>query len=94
MLKSGYKDKEVIIGIRPENIRIEEEKNSEALSLRLELMEILGSENLFYLELMGGSLVVKADSRHKAYIGSYMDLCFDAEKIHVFDKDTKDSVIC
>ncbi|MEA4960384.1 ABC transporter ATP-binding protein [Lutispora sp.] len=94
LLKSGYKDKEVIIGIRPENIRVAEEKNREALSLRLELMEILGSENLFYLELMGGSLVVKADSRHKAYIGSYMDLCFDAEKIHVFDKDTKDSVIC
>jgi len=92
LMKSGYKDKEVIMGIRPENIAIDKGSNSEALSLKLELMENLGSENIFYFELMNGSLVVKAGSGYRADIGSYMSLCFDMDKIHIFDKDTKERV--
>jgi len=92
LLKSGYKDKEVIMGIRPENITIDQGNNSEALSLKLDLVENLGSENIFYFELMNGSLVVKAGSGYRADIGSYMSLCFDMDKIHIFDKDTKERV--
>lgn len=93
LLKSGYKDKEVILGIRPENITIIPENNNEALPLKLELVENLGYEIILYFELMGSSLVAKAKSTYKADIGSYMSLCFNAEKIHIFDKDTKESII-
>lgn len=92
LLKSGYKDKEVILGIRPENIAIDQGNNSEALSLKLDLMENLGSENIFYFELMDSSLVVKAGSGYMAGIGSHMSLRFDMDKIHIFDKDTKEAV--
>ncbi len=93
LLKMGYKDREVILGIRPENIRIAEENNCDAISLKLELVEILGYENILYLELLENNIVVKVDTRFGATVGSYLNLSFDVEKIHVFDKITKNAII-
>jgi len=93
LLKSGYIDKEVIMGIRPENIMLDQENKREALSLKLELMENLGSENILYFEIMDSSLVVKAEPKYRGAIGSYMNLYFDVDKIHIFDKETKEAVI-
>ncbi len=82
-----YVGREVVLGIRPEDISIGRTAADED-GLRPTLVEFLGSENLLYFTFDAGELAVKTVvsqklSRNAAYV-----LNVDSEKIHFFDPNT------
>jgi len=93
----SYLDKEVIFGIRSEDIYdklfVSEAPPENVVTLSCEVVEPMGSE--VYLHLSSGkhSLIAKVGGHNKPQINQDMDLVFDMNKVHFFDKDTEKAVV-
>ncbi len=98
---ANYKDaivgKEVIIGIRPEDIDTEymsEGKSGEkAVKAKVEVTELMGAERYLYLEVDGQKITIRVKSSFKPEMGDYINLYFNEYKIHIFDKETEEALI-
>jgi len=94
---SPYLEKEVIFGIRSENIYdklfVSEAPPENVVTLSCEVVEPMGSE--VYLHLFTGKhrLIAKVGGHNRPEINQDMDLVFDMNKIHFFDKDTEKAII-
>ena len=89
----GYIDKEVVMGIRPEDVHDEEgfiaNSPDTTVTANVELTELLGAEVYLYLSIGGNSATARVDPRSKAKVGDNIKLAFDGNQIHVFDKETE-----
>lgn len=94
---AAYIGKKVIFGIRPEDIHAEESFLSMAAGSNIEakvnLAEMMGSEIYLYLTCNGQKLVARVPSRTGIRADDEVKLALDANKIHIFDKDTEE-IIC
>ena len=99
MFKSltNYVDKEVIFGIRPEDIYdklfVSSAPPENTIKATCEVIEPMGSEAYLYLNTGKSSLIAKVGGHNKPTINQDMDLVFDMSKIHFFDKDTDITII-
>lgn len=99
MLKNvaNYIDKEVIFGIRPEDIYdklfVSSAPPENTIKATCEVIEPMGSEAYLYLNTGKSSLVAKVGGHNKPTINQDMDLVFDMSKIHFFDKDTDITIV-
>ena len=92
-LKEGnYIGKEVIIGIRPEDIHDDntflQEHQTEKITAQVEVTELMGAEIYLHLKLEEISAVARVNSRNIAKAGDSISLAVDGSKIHFFDKES------
>ena len=92
-----YADKEVIFGIRPEDIYdklfVSEAPPENTIRATCEVIEPLGSEAYLYLNTGKNLLIARVGGHDKPALNQDMDLVFDMSKIHFFDKDTDNTII-
>jgi multiple sugar transport system ATP-binding protein len=85
--------KEVIFGIRPEDIHDIDFQPPGILPSQTEgnvdVIEQMGNEMIIYLEEGGKTFIARTDPRTRARIGGRMGLVFNMENMHIFDKDTE-----
>jgi multiple sugar transport system ATP-binding protein len=88
-----YVGKQVVFGIRPENIHGVDFKpaNIQAapLNATVEVIELLGHELHLYLNSGSSSFVAIVDTRMAPSVGNEVGLVVDIDQIHLFDKDTE-----
>ena len=89
--------KTVVMGIRPEDIDddivfIEKNKNS-VIEAQVEVTELMGAETNIYLSKGDISIVAKVNGSSTAKVGDKIQIALDTKKIHVFDKETEDTII-
>ncbi|MDF1509418.1 sn-glycerol-3-phosphate ABC transporter ATP-binding protein UgpC [Robertmurraya sp. DFI.2.37] len=94
MLRSqGYVGKEVILGIRPEDIHDEqlfiEASQGSKLQVKVDVAELTGAETMIYSSLEDQDFVARIDSRSQIAPGETIDIAFDMNKVHFFDKETE-----
>ena len=91
-----YVNKEVIMGVRPENIVFPDDKTrnnlSNAFPLTCDLSELLGHELIIYNYVGGIRFVVKTTVVDEMKNGEVKDYTVDLDRIHFFDKDTTDRI--
>ena len=90
-VKSLELKKEVYLGIRPKDIKL----SKTGFKTKVELIEQLGSETILYFYLPGKeeySTLTIPDSE-AFHIGDTISVSIDSEKIHLFDKETGESLI-
>ncbi|MEG2813656.1 MAG: sn-glycerol-3-phosphate ABC transporter ATP-binding protein UgpC [Oscillospiraceae bacterium] len=90
-------DKDVILGIRPEDLHDDEMYISAASSTGLlecdvDVTELMGHETYLYISLEGEPLIARVNSRSKAKVGDSIKLAIDTNKIHIFDKETEQAL--
>jgi len=90
----GYVGKQVIMGIRPEDLHDEEAIIASALpgsvvEADVEVTELLGAEVFLYLSLAGQQVTARVNPRSTAKTNDRIKIAFDLNKVHVFDKDTE-----
>ncbi len=93
----AYVGKEVIMGIRPEDIHAEESflsiSDASNIEAKVDLAEMMGSEIYLYLTCFGQKLVARVPSRTGIRTEDVAKLALDVNKIHVFDAETE-AIIC
>ncbi len=90
----SYDNKEVIFGIRPEDVHDEEMFMSNAqdsiVEATVNVYELLGSEVNLYLQLDENlDMIARVNPRTNAKRDDVIQVAFDTSKIHVFDKKTE-----
>ena len=95
---SHYVGKTVTLGVRPEDIydkvyagNISTEGRT-ALST-VEVVEPMGSEVLLYLNTGKNTLVARVEPQNEAKVNQEIEILFNLEKIHLFDKDTQERIL-
>ena len=93
LIDGGYADKTVVLGIRPEDVQdspmfISSSPNT-VIEATIRVYEMLGAEVYLYFDYEGSSMTARVDPRTTARTGDTVKFAFDAEKIHVFDKETE-----
>ena len=96
LVEKGYEGKELVFGIRPEDIHSEQialEASPEA-TVRAEVVvsELLGAETMLYTKIGSTEFISKVDARDFHRPGEVIDLAFNINKAHFFDK-TSENVI-
>lgn len=88
--KLGYEGKEMVFGIRPEDIHGEQimlEATPEAvIKSEVVVSELLGAETMLYTKAGDQEFISKVDARDFHSPGEMIDLAFDMNKSHFFDK--------
>ena len=86
------KDRQCILGIRPEHIYDRTLKepfpNAEQLTAIVEVVEPIGAEVILLMEKGLERLTAKVDPQTKAQPLSEIDLLIDMNRMHLFDKET------
>ncbi|MCI5751650.1 MAG: ABC transporter ATP-binding protein [Oscillospiraceae bacterium] len=89
--------KEIITGVRPEDIHDEEMFLSAAktgiIEADVEITEMMGAETYLYLNCEGISLTARVDPRSTARPQDTIRVAIDANKIHIFDKETEKTIV-
>ena len=89
----GYHGKEVLLGIRPDDMsdkaRDLEECKDSTIEADVTGYELLGSEVILYFNIAGVNMCAKVDSATKARFGTHVKLAMNPDRIHVFDKETE-----
>ncbi|MFA7636661.1 MAG: sn-glycerol-3-phosphate ABC transporter ATP-binding protein UgpC [Monoglobales bacterium] len=93
----GYDNKEVIFGIRPENVHDEpvylETCKDSVLDAEVAVTEAMGAETFLYLKIEGFEFTARVNPRTKAKHGDTIKVAFELERMHIFDKDTEVTII-
>ena len=96
----SYIGKDVIMGIRPDDIKEEEvylQSYPEAtVSAKVELLEKLGFETLVYLTVSGHeeeNIVARFNPRSTVMMDDTVKVVFDPNRVHFFDKETEVSIL-
>ena len=87
-----YNDQKIILGIRPENILIDE-TNSPDIILQPEVIEPVGNETILYFNLENESLIVRAVSSKQYYYKDKFNLKFNMDKVHFFSEPAGDCIL-
>ncbi len=91
--EKGYVGKDIIFGIRPENLydddRFLNEHPDYITEAKVEVTELMGSETYLYLNIAGSDATARVDASSKAKTGETIKLGMDMAKIHMFDKETE-----
>ena len=92
-----YVDKEVILGIRPENIHDEEMFLSNAktglIEATVDVTEMMGAESYLYLTCEGFPLTARVSPRCTARPQDVIKLALDPNKVHLFDPNDEHSIL-
>ena len=93
---AGYNGKEVIFGIRPEDIRASELEleayPGSVVKSEVIVSELLGSESMLYSKVGDTEFVSRVEAREIHNPGEEVKLAFNLNKAHFFDVDTEKAV--
>ena len=94
--EKGYEGKEIIFGIRPEDVNTEsaflETFPESVVKATISVSELLGSESHLYCQVGDNEFIAKVDARDYLGTGATIELGFDLNKAHFFDKETEKTV--
>jgi multiple sugar transport system ATP-binding protein len=89
----SYVGKEVVFGVRPEDIHDREYTppgiRAEPLTAQVDVTELMGNEIFVYLLIGQKQFIARVDPRTGAHVGGDMDIALDMDNVHLFDRDSE-----
>lgn len=89
----GYVGKNVVVGIRPEDIKADEEfvaaHPESTFEAKIKVFELLGAEVNLHFDINGTTCTAKVGPRTAARPGDSVKFAMDLTRLHVFDKETE-----
>jgi len=92
-INKGAKSSELIIGIRPEQIKVTKEKSKDSIEATVALQEVLGNETILHLKK--GNILFKAvvPPTYETDIGKKEWANLNKDKIYVLDRQTEEVIV-
>ncbi|MBY6024285.1 sugar ABC transporter ATP-binding protein [Priestia aryabhattai] len=92
----GYVNKEVILGIRPEDFHDEpvfiEASAGTKVTVNVDVSELMGAETMVYAKIGGQDFVARVDARSEVKAQQKLTLALDLNKSHFFDAETESRI--
>ena len=91
----SYRDRAVVMGVRPEDIQDrprEDVTDVFAVSMKVDVVELLGDDMLVYLSTDKHELISKVDSHPGIEHGQDLKVSLDMSKVHFFDPETGENL--
>jgi len=93
LIDAGYVGKQIVFGIRPEDVHDEEifitQMPDSVIEAKIDVIEMLGSETLLYMRIGDVSINARVNPRIKAKVDDVLKVAIDMNKLHLFDKETE-----
>ena len=94
----SYIGKSVTVGIRPEDILDRRTITNgigegKVATSTIEVVEPMGSEVLLYLSTGKNTLVARVEPQSEAKVNQEIELVFNMDKIHLFDKESLERIV-
>ena len=93
----SYGGKQVILGIRPEAVHDEdmylERFADSTITANVEVTEMMGAETYLFLDVNDTKITARVAPTTLARPGDTIKICFEMQKIHLFDIDTEETII-
>ncbi|MEC1773006.1 ABC transporter ATP-binding protein [Schinkia azotoformans] len=94
--ENGYINKELVLGIRPENIKDDPEflqvSPDTVVKVKIDVVELTGAEMILYSTIEGQDLLARINSRTAIHAGQEIELGLEMNKAHFFDKETEERI--
>lgn len=95
--KMGYNDKELVFGIRPEDIHTEQiyfDTNPDStIEATVSVSELLGADSMLYMQGENEEFIARIDVRDYTKPGERVKFVMDMNKAHFFDGDTGEVIV-
>ncbi len=94
-LAKDYVDKDVILGIRPEDIHDEQSgimADENSVTVNVDVAELLGAETNIYSTIGNDSIIASVPARDDLSKGSVVKLSFEMQHCHLFDLETEEAI--
>ncbi|MFD1360968.1 ABC transporter ATP-binding protein [Lentibacillus salinarum] len=94
--EQGYVNKDVVLGIRPEDIHDEpafiNASPETKITATIDVAELMGAESYLYSKVDAQDFIARVDSRSDITGGEQIELAFDMNKSLFFDADTEQRI--
>ena len=99
--EKNIQDMDIILGIRPDHIKLSEDSSGEALASHLSVSEMMGSEIHLHLSTSTNNNVIaiiptlslSLNQKSNLNSGEEVYITFDPKQIHLFDKETEKNLL-
>lgn len=91
----NYVGREVVFGVRPEHVHDEPEfiaKSECLIEANVDVTELMGAEIFLYVTIGNNSVTARVEPTSTAQPGDSIKVAFDLSKIHIFDKETEQTI--
>jgi multiple sugar transport system ATP-binding protein len=88
----SYNNKQLIMGVRPEDIFPDNNGGNGNYTANLEVVEPMGNELFLYFTLSDVQIVARVSKEFVFAAGDKIDLSFNPEKLYFFDKESEQSI--
>ena len=93
----AYNGKEVVLGIRPEDMYDDQAfiaaSPDSLVDVSIDLTEMMGAETYLYFQIGDVNCTARVNPRSTTKLGDQIKIALDANKIHLFDKETEQIII-
>jgi len=93
--QGGYIGKEVVVGVRPEDLHDEEvfiNVSDNVITAGVSVVEMLGAEKNLYITIEGHNAIARVSPRSTSKENEDIKIAFDTNKLHIFDKETETTI--
>ena len=91
-----YVGKKIIFGLRPEDIHNPDftppNIDAQPVEAKVDVTELMGNEIFVYLNAGEHSFVARVDPRTRVHMGDDVQVVFNMDNLHVFDRDNEQAI--
>lgn len=81
------KDREYVVGIRPEYFNLSEKKSEDTIEINVESVELIGKDAIINFNLDGKFSKTITDASHRIASGDKINIDIDYDNIYIFEKE-------
>ncbi|MBN2009308.1 sn-glycerol-3-phosphate ABC transporter ATP-binding protein UgpC [candidate division KSB1 bacterium] len=93
----NYPEKEIVMGIRPEDIYDKtvsaNTSHSDQIPFRVDVVELMGNEIFVYLKTDQHSLIARMKTDNPPQVNEQIDVVFNMQKLYFFDSETGERIV-
>lgn len=88
--EKNYFGKEIVMGIRPEDLQITDVVSPFAFKATIDVTELLGAETYLYCSLNNQNFIARVQADNNSHPSDRVSFVMREEKIHFFDPETEE----
>jgi multiple sugar transport system ATP-binding protein len=82
-----------VLGIRPEDLTDVAREGFPQIDVKVEVVEILGSDQFLYGKVGGDDVIARVDPQMKVSVGDLVTLSVNMRRLHLFDAESEKALI-